>query len=136
MSKENNSVTIIDPIGELVINKKLLPTKEIPKPFSRDIFLFNTYIAGTTYIDDIEAIYNEIDVNTELFFYREPKNLYDKYAIVIKTKEGKKLGYVPAADNVVFARLMDAGKLLIAKIVDKEEYGSWKKIFINIFLRD
>ena len=28
----------------------------IPKPFERDIFLFDTYVAGTTHIEGIEEL--------------------------------------------------------------------------------
>lgn len=51
-------------------------------------------------------------------------------------KAEKKLGYVPEKDNVIFARLMDAGKLLLAKIKDVEKKGSFTKISIGIYLED
>ena len=44
-----------------------------------------------------------------------------------------KLGYVPEKDNIVFARLMDAGKLLAAKITKR---GSFTQISIGIYLVD
>lgn len=135
-NKNDNRIANIDSIGEIEIIKELLPTKEVPKPFSRDIFLFDTYIAGTSYIEDIEEIFDSINIDTELYFYREPQNIYDKYAIVIRTNTGKKIGFVPATDNIVFARLMDAGKLLIAKISNLNEIENWKRIGIKIYLRD
>ena len=36
-------------------------------------------------------------------------NKFDSNAILILNADKKKLGYVPEKDNVVFARLMDAG---------------------------
>lgn len=48
----------------------------------------------------------------------------------------KKLGYVPEKDNVVFSRLMDAGKILKAKVANIEEKGSWTKVTIGIYLVD
>ena len=98
----------------------------ISKPFEKDIFLFDTYVAGTTHIEGIE----------ELAFFREPDNRYDTQAIVIKTVDGVKIGYVPKQDNVIFARLMDAGKLLFGKITSKEKKGSWVKIYIKVFLHE
>ena len=56
--------------------------------------------------------------------------------IVIKTVDGVKIGYVPKQDNVIFARLMDAGKLLFGKITSKEKKGSWVKIYIKVFLHE
>ena len=48
----------------------------------------------------------------------------------------KKLGYVPEKDNQIFARLMDAGKLLKAKITKIDKKGSFYQISIGIYLVD
>lgn len=108
----------------------------IPKPFEKDIFLFDTYVAGTTHIEGIEELAEHLNIDDRLDFFREPDNPYDKKAIVIKTVNGVKIGYVPKADNVVFSRLMDAGKLLFGKISRKEIKGSWVKIDIKLFLHE
>ena len=57
-------------------------------------------------------------------------------AIVIKTAAGAKIGYVPRQDNVIFARLMDAGKLLFGRISQKKKKGTWVKIGIKVFLHE
>ena len=67
---------------------------------------------------------------------REPNNPYDKQAIVIKTGNGVKIGYVPKQDNIVFSRLMDAGKLLFGRISGKEKKGKWVVIKIKVFLHE
>lgn len=108
----------------------------IPKPFEKDIFLFDTYVAGTTHIEGIEELEPHLNNDDRLEFFREPDNRYDKQAIVIKTVDGVKIGYVPKQDNVIFARLMDAGKLLFGKITSKEKKGSWIKIYIKVFLHE
>ena len=108
----------------------------IPKPFEKDIFLFDTYVAGTTHIEGIEELAEHLNIDDRLDFFREPDNAYDKKAIVIKTVNGVKIGYVPKADNVVFSRLMDAGKLLFGKISRKEIKGSWVKFDIKLFLHE
>lgn len=108
----------------------------LPKPFEQDIFLFDTYIAGTTYIEGIEELAPHLNIDDRLDFFREPENNYDKKAIMIKNNDGIKLGYVPKEDNAVFSRLMDAGKLLYGKITDKEMKGNWLKINIDIYLRE
>lgn len=66
----------------------------------------------------------------------EPNNPYDKQAIVIKTGNGVKIGYVPKQDNIVFSRLMDAGKLLFGRISDKEKKGKWVVIKTKVFLHE
>lgn len=45
-------------------------------------------------------------------------------------------GDVPEKDNTVFARLMDAGKLLIARITKIEKRRNFTQISIGIFLVD
>lgn len=111
-------------------------TLEVPKPFERDIFLFDTYVAGTTFIEGILELELHLNVDDKLHFYREPDNPYDKNAIVIKTNNNVKIGYVPKADNIIFSRLMDAGKLLFGKITNKEIKGKWLKIEIGIYLHE
>lgn len=108
----------------------------IPKPFERDIFLFDTFIAGTTHIEGIEELVPFLDIGSRLEFFREPDNPFDPNAIVIKNGDGVKIGYVPKADNIVFSRLMDAGKLLFGKITSKETKGKWIKIQIGIYLHE
>ncbi len=109
---------------------------DLPKPFERDIYLFDTYVAGTTHIDDIENIGIKIKEEDRLVFYREPENPHDPQAIRIETLAKEKIGYVPRQDNIIFSRLMDAGKVLFAKVIEKEMRGSWLKIKIKIYLHE
>ena len=108
----------------------------IPKPYEHDIFLFDTHVAGTSHVEGIEELEPYLQIGDKLDFFREPDNPYDDMAIAIKTANGVKIGYVPKADNVVFARLMDAGKLLFGKITSKEMVGSWLKIGIKVYLHE
>lgn len=110
--------------------------RRLPEPFERDIFLFDTYVAGTTHIAGMKELEPDLNPGDRLDFFREPDNPYDREAIVIKTEKGIKIGYVPRKDNVVFARLMDAGKLLFGKISSKEMEGSWVKIHIKVYLHE
>lgn len=93
-------------IKYLLHNETAVP---LPTPFERDIYLFDTYVAGTTHIEGIEALATSLRDGDRLVFYREPDNPHDPQAIRIETLEKKKIGYVPRRDNVVFSRLMDAG---------------------------
>ncbi len=77
-----------------------------------------------------------IKVGDRLNFFREPDNENDANAIVIKTAENVKIGYVPKRDNIVFSRLMDAGKLLFGTVKSKELLGKWVKIYIEIYLHE
>ena len=121
--------------GSLVsaINQK--GVGEILKPLIREIHLFDTYVAGVSHLDD-KSVLEEIKVDDKVFLVREGDNKYDSYAIVIRTESQKKLGYVPRYDNIVFARLMDAGKSLASKIKEIDDSKSFKKITIGIYLVD
>ena len=109
---------------------------DLPKPFERDIYLFDTYVAGTTHIEGIENIGESLKDDDRLVFYREPENEHDPQAIRIETLGKEKIGYVPRQDNVIFSRLMDTGKVLFAKVVEKEMRGKWLKIKIKIYLHE
>ena len=71
-------------------------------------------MAGTTHLPD-PSVLEEIRVDDWLGLMRE-ENKFDDNAIVLAAESGKKAGYVPEKDNVIFARLMDAGKLLRARV--------------------
>ncbi|MDD2647505.1 MAG: HIRAN domain-containing protein [Eubacteriales bacterium] len=109
---------------------------DIPKPFEHEIYLFDTRVAGTSHVEGIEELEPHMSIGDKLNFFREPENQYDSKAIVIKNADGVKIGYVPQTDNVIFSRLMDAGKLLFGRITSKSMAGKWLKIEIKIFLKE
>ena len=109
---------------------------ELPKPFSQEVFLYNTYVAGTSHVPGIEELEPYLGIGDRLTLLREPENPFDNLAVLVKNADGVKLGYVPRRDNAVFARLMDAGKLLFAKLTDKECGGGRVNLFIDIYLQD
>ena len=111
-----------------------LTEKEMIKPLIREIHLFDSYIAGTTRLEDASVLEN-LPEGAKLNLRRED-NKFDSNAILILNEQGKKLGYVPEKDNIIFARLMDAGKCLTAKVKTIEEHGGFKKIAIGIYLKD
>ena len=130
-------------MGELTTNDKteiatIATTQGLApliKPLVKEILLFDSFVAGTTHLKE-PAVLDEIKVGDKLVLRRE-ENKYDDKAIMILTSDGKKLGYVPEKDNVVFSRLMDAGKMLAAKITEIQPRGkSFKLIKIAIFLVD
>ncbi len=125
---------IIGEGGELVTALGRGEIGDIIKPLISEIHLFDTFVAGTTFLDD-QTVLSEIKVDDKLTLVRE-NNKYDDNAIMIITSDKKKLGYIPEKDNVIFARLMDAGKMLTAKIKAIDHKGSFTQITIGIFLVD
>ncbi len=106
----------------------------IIKPLVKEIHLFDSYIAGTTHLSD-KSVIETLKTGDSLVLLRED-NKFDSNAVMILTQDKKKLGYIPEKDNIIFARLMDAGKLLSAKISDIEQKGSFTKLAIGIYLVD
>ena len=108
---------------------------DLIKPLTREIHLFDSFIAGTSYLKDPEVL-KKAAVGDTLTLRRESGNRFDSNAILILNEDGEKYGYVPEKDNLVFSRLMDAGKLLTAKISSIQPKGSFTLISIGIYLVD
>ena len=115
-----------------LLNKQEL--SDIVKPLNREIYLFDTFIAGTLLLRDPELL-KKVEVGEKLVLRREEK-IYDSNCINIYNSSDEKLGFIPEKDNVVFARLMDAGKCLIAKVSDIQDKSHMKVITIGIYLVD
>ncbi len=107
---------------------------DLLKPLTREIHLFDAYVAGTTHLKD-KTVLEKLGVDDKLILMRE-NNRFDDNAILILNGDKQKIGYVPEKDNRVFARLMDAGKLLTAKVKSIDKKGSFTQITIGIYLVD
>ncbi len=128
--------------NDLTVGKKNMvslvrdnPLGDLIKPLSREILLFDSYVAGTTHIKD-ESVFDDVKEGTKLVLLREPENRFDENAILVLDEKKRKLGYIPEKDNIVFARLMDAGKYLTARVRSYELKGSFRQISISIYLVD
>ena len=128
----SNDITIKD--TGLLATVTQTELSDLIKPLVNEIHLFDTYVAGTTYLED-QSILDGIQIGDKLTLVRE-ENKFDDNAIMIQTRDGRKLGYVPEKDNLIFSRLMDAGKLLMAKISTHDLKGTFHKIGIGIYLVD
>ena len=127
----------IIPVNPEIITKAQNPQGlgDLIKPLTREIYLFDSFIAGTTHLKDPDVL-QKAKVGDTLTLRRESDNPFDNRAILILNEEGEKYGYIPEKDNVVFSRLMDAGKLLVAKIKNIQPKGSFLMISIGIYLVD
>lgn len=104
------------------------------KPLVKEIHLFDSYISGTTHLED-KSVLEAIKLDDTLILQRED-NKFDERAILVLHSDKRKLGYVPKKDNIVFSKLMDAGKLLKAKITSIKQKGNYTQIGIGIYLVD
>lgn len=107
-----------------------------PMPFEQEIYLYRTHVAGASYVDGIDALAGPLEEGDPLELLREPDNEFDRYAILVRTASGQKIGYVPRYDNLVFARLMDAGKYLFARVKDAKKSGEHWIIEFRIYMKD
>lgn len=130
----DGELTIKNGTGDLIqgLDNKDLDT--LLKPLIQEIHLFDSFVAGTTHLKD-PSVLDDLKEGSSLKLIRED-NKFDDNAIKITDEQDRKIGYVPEKDNIVFARLMDAGKVLGAKVNNIEKKGSFTKIAIGIYLVD
>lgn len=105
-------------------------------PFVKEIFLLETHVAGTSYVEQIAEIEKDLDIQEFVVLIREPENPYDSLAILILDEKKRKIGYVPRDRNEIIARLMDAGKLIFGRVEYKEWKNSYLLIKIRVYMRD
>ncbi len=128
-----NELTIKDEAAIAVSEK--FDLGELIKPLQKEIFLFDTYISGVTHLEDMTVL-ERIKTGDKVIFMREPDNRYDDKAIMVLNDQKEKLGYVPEKDNVVFSRLMDAGKMLTGKVNEIKDKHGFIQVAIGIYLVD
>lgn len=128
-----NEIVIKDEAAIAVAEKFNLG--ELIKPLQKEIFLFDTYISGVTHLEDMTVL-ERIKTGDKVIFQREPDNRYDDKAIMVLNDQKEKLGYVPEKDNVVFSRLMDAGKMLTGKVNEIKDKHGFIQVAIGIYLVD
>lgn len=109
---------------------------QTPAPFSSDVLLLQTEIAGTTHVVGIEELEPFLRPGERLELIRVPNNPSDPNAIKVFTKDQVKVGYIPRRENHILARLMDAGKLLYATIRAKAWQDDWLRIEIDVYMKD
>lgn len=107
---------------------------ELVEPLKKTIFLFDTFISGTSHLEHPEVL-ETLKPDTILRMIRED-NPYDENAIRLETSAHEKVGYIPQKDNIVFARLMDEGKFLQAKVRTSQNKGHYWLINIGIEMVD
>ena len=133
MPENENALIHADDYGKLV---HLLGKEGIPVPFVREILLLESRVVGTGFVKDIVKKTASIVPGDILPLRREPQNPYDSRAIQVLNGKEERIGFVPRADNTILSRLMDAGKLLYAKVKTVDGGYNWLRIDIDIYMRD
>jgi len=91
------------------------------------------HLAGFQHHDG-EELWSYLTVGDSLELHREPGNRHDANAIRVDWL-GRKLGYLPRAENQAAARLIDQGKRLEARIGRlKNSSNPWRRVAVEVWL--
>ena len=107
---------------------------EMLNPFSREILLFTTKISNTYRLIDKEPLLH-LKVG-DLLTFKLGNSKYEDNLIEIYTEQNQLVGYIPEQDSIIFARLMNAGKKLSAKVKTISVSKSVPLFDIDIYLID
>lgn len=110
--------------------------------FTRDILLMHTMVNGAMHVRNIHHLAAHLQKGDLLKLVLEPDNQADPMAVLVRTAENRKIGYIPRNKNEVIFHLLDAGKQLyavvsggtIAEKLKKKE--PWVEIFIDVYMKD
>lgn len=133
-ANSSNMPAKIDP-AMFALMKGAFGEKGLPMPFTKEIFLIDTHVAGTSH-RDLKDVEPNLTPGSLLCFKRDPNNQHDELAIKILDESGNELGFVPREKNEVLARLMDAGKLILGKLEAKDWHNDWLKLTIQVYMRE
>ena len=94
---------------------------------TKQIFLMDTYMSGIKYIRNFSLKIRDVSI---LDLYRE-YNSVSLNAVAIFNDNKEKVGYLPKEQSEVIARLIDAGKKIVAIPIPFEE-----KVALKIYMVD
>lgn len=118
----------------LALMSRTFGESRLALPFAREIFLVETHVAGTAY-HQANAVEGSLGPGTPLRLQREPANPHDPLAVAV-LYEDRRLGYLPRTLNPIPARLMDAGKLVVASVASVKRRDRWLEVRIAVSLRE
>ena len=126
--------------NELITKKEELALKQeggdidaLLKPLKKEILLFDGNLAGTYKLTDRTALL-ELKIGDRLKF-RYNQSKYEQDEVRVFSSKGQ-VGYVPESDQIVFKRLLDAGKSLIGKVTKTDFSRGFPIVSFSIYLED
>lgn len=127
-------------MNELTVKQDVLVKKleqnglgNVIKPLIKEFLLLDVFVHGLTFDPPPEL--SSLSVGDELTLKRE-RMPYDEYTVSVLTNEGAYLGEVHELYNEILARLMDAGKILKARVKNKVVAYKRNLLEISVFLSD
>ena len=116
---------------------------ELADLFTRDILLMHTSVAGVMFTDHFREHAAELKKGDPVSLVLEPENRADPMAILVRDRQGRKLGYIPRVKNEALFHLMDAGKYLYGAVtggtigtMTNPKDTPWVEIDIDVFMKD
>ena len=86
--------------------------------FLKDTGKIRCDVRGLRYYDYFNLYRNKsINKNTQLLLNHEPQNLYDEFAIEVRTNKGEKIGYVPAEYSEEIFEYIQGDHILEVEII-------------------
>jgi hypothetical protein len=104
-------------------------------PFSKEVPCLDCHVAGTMH-SDAATVEAELVPGAVLVLRREPDNEADPLAVRCLTPAGVHVGWIPRRKNEVVSRLLDAGKLFVAKVTSAGREGDWLEVKVTVCLRE
>ena len=116
-------------IASLTVGK--LPVT-ITKNF-RKIYLLQCFVAGFRYYDGMKLL-DTMKEGDLIALVREPGNIHDSCAIALYM-QGRKIGFVPAANNQMLSYLLDAEALSLFAVITHLEKNTqpWENLAIAVY---
>lgn len=97
------------------------------------ILVQSSPLAGAQYYE-ADALWDGMRVGDALALVREPDNPHDARAVRVEWR-GRKLGYLPRAENRAVADEMDRGGLVSARIARLLPHRNpWRRVLIEVFV--
>lgn len=99
-----------------------------------EVLVQQSPLAGSQYYA-LSSVWDEIRPGDRLSLIREPENRHDANAVRVEWN-GRRLGYVPRAENRALAAAMDRGERVEARVRRlKRHRDPWQRVEFEVYLR-
>lgn len=97
------------------------------------VLLCRTHVAGTSHLENLDKVMEEIWTGNWVNLIREPENKYDCNAIRVESENGLKLGYVPKKRAEDLSAILNLGVKLYGRLASLDYEASWARIELEIY---
>ena len=127
MNRRSFMQTLIASLGGATVVKPAAA-----KPAPRRLLLLETPLAGFQFHSGA-AVFSKLSAGDALRLKRDQNNRHDPNAIELHWRE-RLLGYLPRANNVVIAQMMDRGENIQARIVTlRHSANPWDRVGLEVW---